>query len=200
MEMYELTDIYIKYLFNEYVELFDNFKSALLRKDEINVLMQVNRLYEQVMSITTEKLLELAQLQYEYIMQGDYDYSGIDNAWLQEIFENFDSTVKYIFENELDRKRSRMYEAVMSSDTPNTEVDTSLKHLCKMVSQEAITVTDEATHKAYKDMGESRLRWVSEKDSKRCDECAKLHGKVFDIDKVPHKPHPNCCCYTVPER
>lgn len=196
--MYELTDIYLKYLFDAYVELFENFKIALLRKDEINVLSKVNDLYAELKAITLEKLLELAQLQYENITQGDYDFSGIDTVWLQELFDNYDPTLKYVFENEIDRKRSRMYEAVMSSDTPTDEVDTSLRSWCRMVSWEAVVVTDEATFKAYRDMDENRLRWVSENDERRCDYCKSLDGKVFEIDRVPHKPHPNCRCYCVP--
>lgn len=196
--MYRLTDIYLKYLFDEYIELFENFKNSLLKNDSVNILLNVNTLYDKLLSITKEKLLELAQRQYDYIMQRNYDYSGINKEWLEELFENFDPTVKYVFINEVDRKRSRMYESVMSSNIPNEEIDKALTLWCRMIAQEAVSVTDEATLKAYRDSGVFELSWISEDDEKRCRHCKELHGKIFRIDEVPPKPHWNCRCYCVP--
>lgn len=194
--MYRLADIFLKHLIAEYIELFENFKSFLIYKDEINVLTKVNELYADLISVTKEKLLELAQLQYDYILQGDY--SGIDTVWLNELFESFDPIVKYVFNNEADRKRSRMYEAVMSSDTPLEEVDSALNYWTRMIAQEIITVTDQATLKAYKDSGVAYLEWVTEEDGAVCEHCEELSGMIFPIDDVPIKPHWKCRCYLIP--
>ncbi len=196
--MYELTDIFLKYLIAEYVELFENFKTFLLNRDEINVLSKVNELYSDLLKVTKEKFLELAQLQYDYIMQNNYDYSGIDTIWLNELFENFDPIVKYVFKNEVDRKRSRMYESVMSSDIPIKEVDSALNYWTRMIAQEIITLTDKATIKAYADSNIEWLEWVTEEDSKVCEHCNEMAGKIFPIDDIPIKPHWNCRCYLIP--
>lgn len=196
--MYKYADIFLKYLIGEYVELFENFKTFLLRRDEMNVLSKVNELYADLLAITKEKFLELAQLQYDYILQNDYDYSGIDTAWLNELFENFDPIVKYVFKNEADRKRSRMYESVMSSDTPIKEVDMALNYWVRMIAQEIITVTDQASLKAYKDSNIDYLEWVTEEDEAVCGHCQELSGRQFAIDEVPIKPHWKCRCYLIP--
>ena len=149
-EMYYRTDVILKYLVREYIEMFDDFKSNLLRKDELNTFEKVNSLYSRLVDITVEKLLELAQLQFEYIMQGDFNYNIIDDAWLQEIFDNYNEVMKYVYSNEIDRKRSYLFEALMSSDSPTTEIDKALRLWSIMVGQMTVDVTDEATLTAYR--------------------------------------------------
>lgn len=197
-EMYYRTDVILKYLVREYIEMFDDFKSNLLRKDELNTLEKVNSLYSRLVDITVEKLLELAQLQFEYIMQGDFDYNIIDDAWLQEIFDNYNEVMKYVYSNEIDRKRSYLFEALMSSDSPTTEIDKALRLWSIMVGQMTVDVTDEATLIAYRLNGIVFVKWVSEHDSKTCSHCADLDREVFPIDEVPPKPHPNCRCFYIP--
>ncbi len=197
-EMYHRTDVILKYLVREYIEMFDDFKSNLLRKDELNTLEKVNDLYSRLVNITVEKLLELAQLQFEYITQGDFDYHIIDEDWLQEIFDNYNEVMKYVYSNEIDRKRSYLFEALMSSDSPTTEIDKALRLWSIMVGQMVVDVTDEATLTAYRLNNIAFVKWVSEHDSKTCDYCNELDGEVFPIDEVPPKPHPQCRCFYIP--
>jgi SPP1 gp7 family putative phage head morphogenesis protein len=198
--MYRRTDIILKYLVREYIEMFAEFKASLLQKDELNTLQKVNNLYTKLALLTWEKLLELGQLQYEYIQQGDYDLELIDSAWLQEIYENYNETTKYVYANEIDRKRSYLFEALMSGETPSKDIDKALRLWSLMVGQMAVDVTDKATYTAYKENGVRYVKWVSEHDSRRCDVCAKLDGKIFPIDEVPPKQHINCRCFTIPVR
>ena len=196
--MYHRTDIILKFLVREYIEMFDDFKSNLLRKDELNTLSKVNDLYSQLVNITTEKLLELAQLQFEYIMQGDYDYNLINNAWLQEIFDNYNEVMKYVYSNEFDRKRSYLFEALMSCNSPTTEIDKALRLWSVMIGQMAVDVTDEATLTAYRLNNVAFVKWVSENDSRRCEHCKDMDGEIFPINEIPPKPHPHCRCFTIP--
>ena len=197
-EMYRRTDIILKFLIREFIEMFDDFKSNLLRKDELNTLQKVSDLYTRLVQITEQKLLELGQIQFEYIMQGDFDYDLIDSAWLQEIFENYNEVTKYVYANEIERKRSYLYEALMSSDTPTNEIDKALRLWSFMVGQMAVDVTDEATLTAYRLSGVAFVKWVSENDSRRCEHCKDMDGEIFPIDEIPPKPHPNCRCFTIP--
>jgi SPP1 gp7 family putative phage head morphogenesis protein len=180
----------------EYIELFNSFKTNILRNDEINILSKVNALYKLLNEITNTKLLELAQLQYEYITQGDY--STINNEWLLNFLEYYNPVTKYVYANEVDRKRSRMYEAIMSSETPTDEIEQSLKYWCSTVVQAAIDITDMATKTAYKDCNIEKVEWVSEDDKKRCKNCEKLDGKIFLITEVPPKQHRHCRCFCIP--
>lgn len=198
--LYSRTDILIKFLLREFIEMFGDFKAKLLTKDETNILFAVNDLYSRLRAITEEKLLELAQIQLEYMMQGDYDESLIDSAWLQEFLYNYNDVTKYVYANEIDRKRSYLYEALMSSDTPVEDIDKALRLWSIMVGQMAVDVTDRVTLMVYEVEGVSFVRWVSEHDSRRCNICKNLDGEVFRIDEIPHKPHINCRCFTIPVR
>lgn len=196
--MYHKTDVILKYLIREYIEMFDNFKVDLFKKDELITLEKVNNLYSRLVETTTEKLLELAQLQFEYIMQDDFDYNIIDNAWLQRIFDNYNEVMKYVYSNEIDRKRSYLFEALMSSNSPTTEIDKALRLWSIMVGQMAVDVTDEANLTAYRLNNVAFVKWVSEHDSKRCEHCADIDGEIFPIEEVPPKPHPQCRCFYIP--
>lgn len=200
MNLYSRTDIIIKYLFRECIELFGNFKASLLHKDEVNIFFKVNELYQKLTDIVKQRLIELAQLQLEYIMQDDYDESLIDSAWLQELFENYNEVTKYVYANEIERKKAYLYEALMSSDTPTKDIEKALRLWCLMVGQMAVDVTDKATIMAYKLNNVSYVQWVSEHDSRRCDVCRKLDGEIFPIDNIHPKPHIHCRCFTIPAR
>ena len=61
--------------------------------------------------------------------------------------------------------------------------------------QFADDATFDAVVKAYEDDGVKRVRWVTAEDDRRCKECKSRHGKIYDIDKIPSKPHVHCRCY-----
>lgn len=199
-DIYKYADKITKFLVREYTELFDDFKADLLKSDEINILQRVNTLYSNMRRLTEQWMFELATRQFEYIQQGDYDFNLIDTVWLQEIFDNYNPVTKYVYSNEIDRKRSYLYEAIMSDGEISNDADKALRLWCLMIGQMAIDVTDKATYTAYKYNGIERVMWISEHDSKTCDECNDLHGKVFPIDEVPEKPHIHCRCFTIPVR
>ena len=107
----------------------------------------------------------------------------------------YDPTSKYIYQNEVDRKRARFVEGVLSSDFPMEEVKASQRLWIAMNKVFADEVTFQTMIKAYKDSGVKRVRWVTSPDERRCATCGAMHGKVFHIDKVPSKPHRNCRCW-----
>ena len=39
-----------------------------------------------------------------------------------------------------------------------------------------------------------KYRWISESGKNTCEKCKSLDGKVFDINDLPKRPHPNCKC------
>ena len=222
--MYRRSDIIFKHLTREYIELFDNFKSSLLVKDEINrlqpqatLLQKVDNLYSELEKITKDRLLYAAQLQLEYIMGDDYDEQLIDNAWLQELFENYNEVTKYIYENEIKRKSSYLFEGLMSTLYPadditgNTNIldmsaktqaviDKALKLWSRMALQMSIDVADKATKTAYVSAGVQYVMWVTARDSRTCAHCSDMDGEIFPIADAPGKQHYNCRCYYIPVR
>lgn len=61
-----------------------------------------------------------------------------------------------------------------------------------------IDITDKAVEQAYLDNDVEKVVWVTIKDERRCVECRKRDGKIYDIAKVPPKPHLGCRCYLLP--
>ena len=193
--MYEYTDAIIRYLNKRFIELFYRLKS-LVSFDELNVLSSTRFIYDKLMQITDEKLLELAVYYYNGTVKNPK--TNIDREWLYLILGDYDPITKYVFLHEVERKRARLAESILASQNKSKEVDTALCYWSAMVAQYAIEVTDAATKQAYIDDGVERIIWISMLDNRRCKECEKREGKVYDISNVPPKPHIGCRCYIVP--
>lgn len=193
--MYEYTDVIIRYLNKRFIEVFHRLKS-LVSFDELNVLKSTRLIYDELMQITEEKLLELAVYYYNGTVKNPK--TNIDREWLYLILDDYDPITKYVFLHEVERKRARLAESILASQNKSKEIDTALRYWSAMVAQYAIEVTDEAVKQAYVDDGVEMVMWVSMLDDRRCKECEKREGKVYDISNVPPKPHIGCRCYLVP--
>lgn len=193
--MYEFTDVIIRYLNKRFIEVFHRLKS-LVSFDELNVLQSTRLIYDELMQITEEKLLELAVYYYNGTVKNPK--TNIDREWLYLILDDYDPITKYVFLHEVERKRARLAESILASQNKSKEIDTALRYWSAMVAQYAIEVTDEAVKQAYVDDGVEMVMWVSMLDDRRCKECEKREGKVYDISNVPPKPHIGCRCYLVP--
>ena len=193
--MYEYTDVIIRYLNKRFIEVFHRLKS-LVSFDELNVLQSTRLIYDELMQITEEKLLELAVYYYNGTVKNPK--TNIDREWLYLILDDYDPITKYVFLHEVERKRARLAESILASQNKSKEIDTALRYWSAMVAQYAIEVTDEAVKQAYVDDGVEMVMWVSMLDDRRCKECEKREGKVYDISNVPPKPHIGCRCYLVP--
>ena len=193
--MYKYTDKVIDYLIEKCIWLFGKAK-RLTSFDEINVLDHSYTLYNELERLALESFVVLAQQVYEETVE--YAATVIDEAWVVDILNRYDPVTKYVYISKIDRKRSRFAESVIASSTKSSEVDVAMRLWSNMISQYAITITDEARKQAYVDNGVEKVVWVSVKDSKRCKECEKRHGKVYAIDEIPPKPHIGCRCYLLP--
>ena len=66
--------------------------------------------------------------------------------------------------------------------------------LNQQVTQKSIEIVDEATIRAYKEQGVTKVKWKTMRDNKVCAECEERDGKIFDINELPEK-HYNCRCW-----
>lgn len=189
--MYDYADTIIAYLNKLFITRFDKLKS-LLSFDEMSVLGETKALYIELDEIVREKLFLLACTVYEEYMDGDY--SSITQEWLYDILNDYDPITKYVYTHEVERKRARLAESILASQTKSDEIDTALRYWSAMVAQYVLEITDYAVLQAYRDNGVKKVMWVSKKDSRRCEVCKKRHGKIYDIDNMPPKPHIGCRC------
>ena len=165
----------------------------------------VNKLYGKVLKIIKSEFLAVANDIYsevadEVIELGfDGDLGDIDEGWIEEFFEEYSPVTKYVFVNELERKFSRLFEALIANLEECLESYRSAENsIVKQVKQKSIELEDELDKRIYKEFGVEKVVWISEDDGKTCGVCNELDGEVFELDEAPTKQHINCRCYLIP--
>lgn len=194
--MYEYTDKIIRYLTKRFVRLFGNAKSNLLPMDEVNVLRYSHTFYGNLEEITEIYFLKLAKKVYRDTATNKK--RKIDKKWLHDTLSQYDPVTMYVYLHEVDRKRARFAEAIIASSNRAFEVEKALRYWSRMVNQYAVEITDKAVIDAYIDNDVPKVIWVTVDDERRCEDCAKRDGKIYDIDDIPPKPHLNCRCILLP--
>lgn len=138
----------------------------------------------------------------------------ITSAWVSAFLEKSNPVTGFIFDNEVERKKQRLIEALASSPNPIREIDNAKRYWTAQSTQYADDITDAAMLEGYKDVpllpeasedsssgrpaGIKYVRWVTEEDGKVCPVCAARHGRIYPIDEVPPKPHYHCRCWVEP--
>lgn len=189
---YEHTDKIIVYIDKQLIERYSRLKSIVLL-DELNVIQEVNTLYDEIGTIVRNAFLKLANQVYTDNLR-EKAHRSLEEEWVDNLLNSYDPVSKYVFSHEEDRKRARLIEAIIASDTKTKEIDAALRSMSFMCRIYADRVTDEAVMQAYIDEEEDWVKWVSEKDEKTCSVCHGRDGKIYEINSVPKDPHPNCRC------
>lgn len=191
--MYEYTDKILDYLNKQFVRAFKKLKS-ILKFDEINrIKKDVDDCYSKCYKETRARYLDIARRYYKKA-RGRDDEDIIDYMWIDKFLRSYDPITKYVFANEVDRKRARTFEAIVATESTK-DVDTSLRLWSGQVRQWADEVTDKATIQGFKDAGVKYVKWNTEKDDRRCHICYEREGRIYPIDDIPDKPHINCRCW-----
>ena len=190
---YTKTDKTIAYLNKQYAKLFRKLTSF----DELNVIEVSHKIYSEVLKVVEKEATRLVKSVYDSISETSAMSAEDAYAFVVALMMAYNPVTKYIYKNELDRKRSRFAEGVIASDTPMEEVELAKRLLAAMNKQFADDVTFESVIQAYRDDGVEKVRWVTALDDRRCKECKSRHGKIYEIDYVPSKPHLHCRCYVV---
>lgn len=121
--------------------------------------------------------------------------------YLAGLWDEPSKITHYAFAPELERKRDRTKEAVISVPTKvqkQIELDKHIRYTLQQVGFYTDIVSQEAELQAYKDAGVKRVMWNTYGDDRVCSDCHDLNGKIFDIDNIPDRPHPRCRCYLTP--
>ena len=196
--MYEYTDKVLTYLNKRFIKAFKGLKS-ILKFDEINpIKKQVDSCYEECYKETRARYRDIARHYYK-IAGGKDAEDVIDYLWIDKFLRSYDPVTKYVFVNEVDRKRARTFEALVSTKSSH-EIDASVRLWAGQVKQWADNVTDQSTLLAYKNTGVTKVKWNTEKDDRRCRTCYEREGKIYNIDDIPPKPHIGCRCWLTPYR
>lgn len=176
----------------------------LAKWDEIGLIRQVTQTYDGSISMAERKYLEIATKAYiaalieakvsATVAKGMAD-DEIMSDWILDMLEEVDPVTLYAFLPESERKKQRLIEALAVTQNRNYEVDRALRYWTLQVGQFAINTVDRARLDAFKAVGIKKVQWHTEEDEKVCETCGPMDGQVYQIDKVPPKPHINCRCW-----
>lgn len=188
-------------------------EAAQLDFDELHVMQSARRLYASLDKDNRAAWLELAIAKYNSTKPNGG--KPPIQEWLYLLLEEHDPVTKYVYENEVPRKRDRLIEAVISTgqkwtngEKPadiiadaagkNKEYKKALGYWTRMTAHYCDEVSDAATLLAYTDAGVEEVIWHTSEDDRVCEECQERNGLVFKIDRIPPKPHWGCRCYVRP--
>ena len=190
MNPYQTADKVISYLIKRYGRLFRKARTTAF--DELNVIAVSHDIYDTALNETKQEMARLSRVVYERYGERE-DFDG--TAFVLALMLAYDPVTKYVYENEVDRKRARFVEGVLGSPSPLEEIKLAERLWVSMNKVFADEVTFQTMIQAYRDMGVKKVRWVTSEDERRCATCGAMHGKIYSIDKVPPKPHRNCRCW-----
>ena len=174
--------------------------------DELNVVntrKATQKMYDGFLKDNEGIYLKVARDAYKKAIEGNKKVN-IDREWLVGVLAGYNLVTGYLYHSEADRKRLRLNEQILTArEYGNRQMfQDSLRRSANLwwtqTTQYGISVVDEATIKAFKDMGVKRVQWIAADDEKTCATCGERDNKIYNINKIPPKPHYGCRCYVVP--
>lgn len=205
MDIYAAADKAIQQMNRRIIKQFDRLR--LMQNDELNIIRTVSDVYDKTASDARTQYFEIAFEAYIIAMVEAHADNreatvkagqDITMDWIDEMLEETDFVTLYRFNNEKERKKQRLIEALAVTEQRNDEIDKAIRYWSLQIGQYAINVTDRARLEAFTRAGIERLKWNTEKDERVCHVCQPLDGMVFDIEEAPPKQHLNCRCYYTP--
>lgn len=202
---FSVADRAMRYMNRRNLREFGKLKQ--LRFDNLNVLGAVNSTYDESVSVAIRRYKEIAILAFiEAMAILGYDRKkakedaedSITEDWILDMLEEYDPVTLYQFFPEAERKKQRLVEALIAAHNKGQEIDKALRLWTLQLAHYADQSVVNGTIDGYKSAGVEKVKWIAVDDEKTCPECRKLDGKVFDIDKVPDRPHYRCRCVLEP--
>ena len=190
---YKKTDKTITYLNKQYGRMFRKAASF----DALNIIDISHEIYDEAYALAEQEAIRLVESVYGSYRRGEEVATGSFDpvAFVLAMVLAYNPVTKYVFKNEIDRKRARFAESMLASTTPAEEVALAKRLLAATNAQFMDDVTFDTLIQAYRDNDTEKVQWVTAVDDRRCKQCAALHGKIFPIDKIPPKPHIHCRCW-----
>lgn len=202
-DIYHHADKSLMVIFNDMSKRFQAFGSTL-GFDELNVMdtrKAVNAMYKAIYAVIQREYRKIAVAAYKDAGGEEDDFDPYE--FVYAILGAYDPLSDFVYTREYTRKRDRLFEAIIATQTGNQEMRKVLKRnmdvLANQVRQYADNTTIQARIRAFRDLGIRYVRWVTEADEKVCSVCAPRNGVIYRIDDLPEIPaHWHCRCVIVP--
>ena len=205
-QLFSYTDKVVKVYLLQIIRRFNKIlrQINITSFDEVNVISAVNTEWGNIDKLMRDALLMIALYYYHLgcdTCGNDYE-DELFILYFLAYLNDYDELTHYQYTNELDRKRARLIEALLSVKTLAKRKEQLLKAqklLTKQFKQTADNVTEMAILKAYEEAGVKRVEWVTMEDERVCPVCGALDHKIFPLKKCPALPqHYNCRCFVIP--
>ena len=205
-ELFSYTDKVVKTYLLLIVKEFNKLqrKVNVTGFDELNVINAVNSGWGEADRLMKDALQRIA-IYYYHLGCKHCDIDPEDELFILYFLaylNDYDELTHYQYNNELDRKRARLIEAILSVNTlakRKEQIQAALKLLTKQFKQTADNVTEMALLRAFEEAGVEKIQWVTQRDERVCPVCNALDRKIFPIKKCPALPqHYNCRCFVIP--
>lgn len=214
--MYKYIDDNIEEIKRKVKAYFQNARLGLMKYDELNKTQideEVDELYDKV------------QKQADLLIDGLVDdlatiYPIDKEKYPKErLFDAYNPTTLYVYKNEMERKRARYKEMILSSLYGQREfqgkrkdfnrnavvntlsnmvflkaMNSNINNVNRQIEETAVDSERNIILDYGKEKGEQYVRWITMEDERVCGECDSYNGMIFPIDELPPRPHSGCRC------
>lgn len=81
----------------------------------------------------------------------------------------------------------------------NNQMGSGFNVAHRLVRTETMHYLNESAKEGYKDAGCKKVQFWAAEDERTCEQCGRLHEKIYELGKEPTLPlHPNCRCTYIP--
>lgn len=121
--------------------------------------------------------------------------------FVMEYLDGYDPVTQYIYTKEVERKRMRLAEAILTAReySDRSALDKAVKKAADLwytqTMQYGIDLMTGALMAAFEAEKETRLMWNAVIDGRECNVCHSRNGQVYSIRDYPPRPHYGCRCY-----
>ena len=202
---YDAADRAIRDMNKRNLRAFDRLKT--LKFDEMNIISSVAKVFEESRRIAIKRYLAIAFEAYmaalvacgiEKKKAEKMAEESVTEDWILDMLEDYDEVALYKFDEEVERKKARLSEAIIASHNKSEEIEKALRLWSLQIAQFADNTVVMATMRAYEDAGVEKVEWISEQDDRVCAVCDERDGVIYRIDRVPPIPHFRCRCRLEP--
>lgn len=178
--------------------------------DELNVTRvttETTELFERLMAENLLRYLQAAQKASAdakaLVLAAGYEDREIvipDKAWVTAFLQSYNYVSGYLYEQEAERKRLRLAEQMLTAKEyqSRAQYNDSIRRAANLwwtqTSHYMLDAVDVAILYVFKAMGVIQVEWITNIDGRECQTCRDRNGQIYDIDKVPPKPHRGCRC------
>lgn len=205
--LYQPLDDFLKILKKKIKETFAPlYVSGFDQLNVISLSTRTEQMYNDLDKFNRKHYQELAEHAWKWAQEvAGKDIPKIDlEKMISEYLAGYDPVTQYVYNREIDRKRMRLNESILTAREYSdvVKLHKAVKKAADLwftqSNQYALDLMDLALTRAFEEEDTKFFRWNAVIDGHECEICHERDGKIYDADTYPDKPHYGCRCYKTP--